>query len=195
MWKLDVVVASIVVGTLAVWTQAPDLPPGPVQAKVRTACLACHDSGIVVQQRLSRAAWAKELDKMIRWGATVAPEDREAFIEYFTSNFGPDKPPADLAQVAAGLVAQFFLAHAENVTLITSDVDGYPLPPTKEVTCSGCKDVLASVASISVRFRRYTGPSSTAAGGGFLLAGSCHRPTCRCTLAATHISCAICRNS
>ena len=48
-----------------------------------------------MQQRLSRAAWTKELDKMIRWGALVAPEDREAFIEYFTSNFGPDKPPED----------------------------------------------------------------------------------------------------
>ena len=94
MWKRDLVLASLLIAALAVWAQAPDLPPGPVQAKARTACLECHDAGIIVQQRLSRAAWTKEVDKMTRWGATVAPEDREAFIEYFASKFGPDKPPA-----------------------------------------------------------------------------------------------------
>jgi hypothetical protein len=88
------VLASFLVATLTAWAQGPDLPPGPVQAKTRTACMECHDAGIIVQQRLSRAAWAKEVDKMSRWGATVAPEDREAFTEYFFSNFGPDKPPA-----------------------------------------------------------------------------------------------------
>jgi len=94
MWKLDVVLASVLVATLALWAQRPDLPRSAVQTKVRTACLECHDAGIIVQQRLSRGAWTKEVDKMIRWGANVAPEDREAFIEYFASNFGPDKPPA-----------------------------------------------------------------------------------------------------
>jgi hypothetical protein len=93
MWKLELVIASLFVAAFAVWAQAPDLPPGPLQAKARTACMECHDSGIIVQQRLSRAAWAKEVDKMSRWGATVAPEDREAFIDYFASNYGPDKPP------------------------------------------------------------------------------------------------------
>lgn len=94
MSKPDLVLKSLLVATLAVWAQAPDLPPAPIQAKARTACLECHDAGIIVQQRLSRAAWTKEVDKMTRWGATVAPEDREAFIEYFASNFGPDKTPA-----------------------------------------------------------------------------------------------------
>lgn len=94
MWKAEVVFASVLVAAFAMWAQAPDLPPGPVQAKARTACLECHDSGIIVQQRLSRADWTKEVNKMVRWGATVAPEDREAFIEYFASNFGPDKPPS-----------------------------------------------------------------------------------------------------
>src|ERR1700674_987006 len=34
--------------------QSPGLPPGPAQAKVRTACLECHDADIIVQQRLSK---------------------------------------------------------------------------------------------------------------------------------------------
>jgi hypothetical protein len=95
MWKRDLLLVSLVVAAAtAAWAQAPELPPGPLQQKARTACNECHDSGIIVQQRLNRAAWTKEVDKMTGWGATVAPEDRAAFIDYFASNFGPDKPPA-----------------------------------------------------------------------------------------------------
>jgi hypothetical protein len=73
--------------------QSPDLPPGPLQAKARTACMECHDAGIIVQQRLDRKTWSKEVDKMIRWGATVQQQDRDAFVDYFATNFGADKPP------------------------------------------------------------------------------------------------------
>ena len=74
------------------WSQSPDLPSGAVQAKVRTACLECHESRIIVQQRLSKGAWTKEVDKMIKWGAEVDPKDRDALIDYFSANFGPDEP-------------------------------------------------------------------------------------------------------
>jgi len=43
--------------------QSPEWPAGPVQAKVRTACTECHDSRIIVQQRLSNRAWSKEVDR------------------------------------------------------------------------------------------------------------------------------------
>src|SRR5260370_1454296 len=45
-----------------------DLPPGAMQAKTHTACTACHDNRIITQQRLSKAAWGKEVDKMVLWG-------------------------------------------------------------------------------------------------------------------------------
>jgi len=73
------------------YAQPPDLPPGPVQAKVTAACIGCHDSGIIEQQRLSKAAWTKEVDKMIKWGAVVDPADRDAFIEYLSANFPADR--------------------------------------------------------------------------------------------------------
>ena len=71
----------------------PALPPGPLQQKARTACLECHDAHIIVQQRLDKKTWTKEVDKMIRWGAVVDPKDRDAFIEYFSANFGTDAAP------------------------------------------------------------------------------------------------------
>ena len=80
--------------------QSPDLPPGPAQAKVRTACLECHDASIIVQQRLSKPAWTKEVDKMIKWGALVEAAERDAVIDYLSTNFPVDKAPADMPRAA-----------------------------------------------------------------------------------------------
>jgi len=70
-----------------------DLPPGPTQAKATTACLECHEARIILQQRLSKAAWIKEVDKMTKWGAVVDSVDRDALIDYLSANFSPDQPP------------------------------------------------------------------------------------------------------
>src|SRR2546430_16439382 len=70
-----------------------DLPAGTVQNKARTACTTCHDAHIIVQQRLSKAAWGKEVDKMIKGGAIVDPSDRDQLVEYFSTNFSPANPP------------------------------------------------------------------------------------------------------
>src|ERR1700733_2270079 len=69
-----------------------DLPAGAMQAKATTACLECHEARIILQQRLSKGAWTKEVDKMVKWGAVVDPNDRAALIDYLSSNFTPDKP-------------------------------------------------------------------------------------------------------
>jgi hypothetical protein len=69
-----------------------DLPVGAMQAKATTACLECHEARIILQQRLNKAAWAKEVDKMTKWGAVVDPGDRDALIDYLSTNFSPDKP-------------------------------------------------------------------------------------------------------
>jgi mono/diheme cytochrome c family protein len=69
-----------------------DLPPGAMQAKATTACLECHEARIILQQRLSKPAWTKEVDKMTKWGAVVDPADRDALIDYLSTNFSPDKP-------------------------------------------------------------------------------------------------------
>jgi hypothetical protein len=70
-----------------------ELPPGPMQAKATAACTECHEARILLQQRLSKGAWTKEVDKMTKWGALVDPADRDALIDYLSTNFSPDKPP------------------------------------------------------------------------------------------------------
>ena len=69
------------------------LPAGAMQQKATTACLECHEARIILQQRLSKATWAKEVDKMTKWGAVVDAADRDALIDYLSDNFSPDKPP------------------------------------------------------------------------------------------------------
>jgi hypothetical protein len=81
--------------------QSPELPPAPVQEKVTNACTECHDSRIIMQQRLSKGAWTKEVDKMIKWGALVQPSDRDAFIDYLSTNFPADKPAEPEQRVAS----------------------------------------------------------------------------------------------
>jgi hypothetical protein len=71
---------------------SPELPAGPMQAKATTSCTECHEARIIVQQRLSKAAWSKEVDKMSKWGALVEPQDHDALIDYLSANFGVDKP-------------------------------------------------------------------------------------------------------
>ena len=92
-------VIAVALGALCLlpllWGQSssnPELPPAPIQAKVTTSCTECHEARIIVQQRLSKAAWTKEVDKMAKWGALIDPQDRDAFIDYLSMNFGTDKP-------------------------------------------------------------------------------------------------------
>src|SRR5207253_3422968 len=89
-------------GSMPGIAQSPDLPGGPMRAKVRTVCTECHDSRIIVQQRLGSKAWGKEVDKMVKWGAVLDPTDRDAFINYLSINFPPDKPAEPVTRTRAG---------------------------------------------------------------------------------------------
>ncbi|MGH9495973.1 MAG: hypothetical protein ACRD3B_13320, partial [Candidatus Sulfotelmatobacter sp.] len=68
------------------------LPAGIMQAKATTACTECHEARIILQQRLSKGAWTKEVDKMVKWGAVVDAGDHDALVDYLSVNFGVDQP-------------------------------------------------------------------------------------------------------
>ena len=60
------------------------------QKEEARSCLPCHSLRLIHSQRLSRAAWNKELDKMTGWGSKI--QDRDALLEYLVANYGDDKP-------------------------------------------------------------------------------------------------------
>jgi DMSO/TMAO reductase YedYZ molybdopterin-dependent catalytic subunit len=65
------------------------LSPEAQPASFRTTCGVCHEDDLIRQQRLTRADWDREIDKMIGWGARLRDEDRARFLDYLSGNFGP----------------------------------------------------------------------------------------------------------
>ena len=94
-------VTTLVALLAATWLEAQELPPGPGREAVVARCLTCHESDLIVQQRLSRAGWVREIDKMVRWGAVVDADDREPMLDYLAAHFTP-KPVASHIVATAG---------------------------------------------------------------------------------------------
>jgi cytochrome c5 len=94
--------ASASSGTASAAVSIHRLPPGPIQEKAEKACLGCHDAGIILQQQLDQRLWTREMDKMIRWGAPVAAEDRAALIAYFSEHFSPQAAETAAASLPEG---------------------------------------------------------------------------------------------
>jgi mono/diheme cytochrome c family protein len=56
------------------------------------SCIQCHSLRLVNSQRLSAAAWEKEMSKMIGWGAVVS--DRQLLLDYLSQEYSDAKPMA-----------------------------------------------------------------------------------------------------
>jgi len=65
-----------------------------MQAKVKAACTSCHNTSRITDQHLNRKQWSDQLDKMEGLGAVIPDADRNAFLNYLTKNFGPQKGAA-----------------------------------------------------------------------------------------------------
>jgi hypothetical protein len=81
------------------------LPPGPAQAKVKAACTTCHNTSRITEQHLTRQQWSDQLEKMEGLGAVIPDADRNAFLNYLTRNFGPEKGTAKPAGKKPGSAA------------------------------------------------------------------------------------------
>ncbi len=83
-------IALILAATLPTpGTQFKQLPNGKGKAEVEAACYACHSADLLAQQRLNEKQWTATVEKMMRWGAVVAPEKKDVVIQYLAKNFGP----------------------------------------------------------------------------------------------------------
>jgi DMSO/TMAO reductase YedYZ molybdopterin-dependent catalytic subunit len=74
--------------TAAGGTEAPPAKEFQAPANFKSACLPCHDEQLIMQQRLTRVQWEREVDKMVRWGAKVNPQDRESIMDYVVRLYG-----------------------------------------------------------------------------------------------------------
>jgi DMSO/TMAO reductase YedYZ molybdopterin-dependent catalytic subunit len=76
------------VGSEARKPERKEAPVPAFPAKVKQACLGCHGEDIIAGQRLTRAQWERDVQKMAGWGAPVRDEDREEIIDFLVRHFG-----------------------------------------------------------------------------------------------------------
>lgn len=75
--------------TVVISASAQELPQGRGRDVVAKRCISCHEADLITQQRLTRAAWARSVDKMMRWGATVEADERDPMLDYLSAHFAP----------------------------------------------------------------------------------------------------------
>ena len=64
----------------------------PAPEQLKAGCQACHEDDVIRQQRLTRAQWDRELNKMSGWtpaNEQMSPADRQTILDYLSANFGP----------------------------------------------------------------------------------------------------------
>jgi cytochrome c5 len=90
----------VVICAAALSAQQP-LPDGAGAAIVKARCVSCHETDLIVSQRLSRAGWTRSIAKMMGWGATVPDAEREPLVDYLAAHFAP-RPMASHPHAAEG---------------------------------------------------------------------------------------------
>ena len=40
-------------------------------------------------QRLGKPGWTREVEKMVRWGATITDAEKELLVDYLVKSYGP----------------------------------------------------------------------------------------------------------
>jgi mono/diheme cytochrome c family protein len=109
---------------------AESLPPAAGANIARAQCLGCHGSELIVQQRLSREGWVREVDKMIGWGARVDDGDKKVLVDYLAAHFAdrPAAPRTDDLASAGARVMETRCATCHGVDLISQQrlsIDGW----------------------------------------------------------------------
>ncbi|MGE3188702.1 MAG: c-type cytochrome [Vicinamibacterales bacterium] len=92
---------ALAIGLAAAPVAAQELPAGEGREVAAARCLVCHEADIISGQRLTTAAWGREVDKMVRWGARVAAAEREPLVAYLAAAF-PVTPAATHGAVDGG---------------------------------------------------------------------------------------------
>jgi hypothetical protein len=72
----------------AVAAEAPGIDAG--KKAEQQSCTPCHSLRLIDSQRLSPAAWKKEINKMVGWGAVVP--DQQVLLDYLSKEYGDTKP-------------------------------------------------------------------------------------------------------
>ena len=85
----------------AITSAQQPLPAGAGLDVLNKRCLSCHEADIISGQKLSLTGWTRSVDKMVRWGASITPEERDVLQPYLAQHFAP-RPVASHPATEAG---------------------------------------------------------------------------------------------
>jgi mono/diheme cytochrome c family protein len=91
------IAATALTATLGAQAGNNAMPEAAGSEVVRARCLSCHEADLIVQQRLGRPAWVRELEKMMRWGAVLTDAERDRAADYLARHYGPARSAAAAA--------------------------------------------------------------------------------------------------
>lgn len=91
---------AVIIAATTVSAQQP-LPAGAGLDVMNRRCLSCHESDVITSQKLSLTGWTRSVDKMVRWGAAITPEERELLQPYLAQHFAP-KPVVSHGSTESG---------------------------------------------------------------------------------------------
>jgi cytochrome c5 len=90
----------VLVAASSVSAQQP-LPAGAGLDVLKRRCVSCHESDIISSQKLTLTGWTRSVDKMVRWGAPITPEEREVLQPFLAQHFAP-RPVASHGATESG---------------------------------------------------------------------------------------------
>ena len=96
-----ITISLIVLCGATVAAQPASLPAGAGLDVLNKRCIVCHESDVISSQKLSLLGWTRSVDKMVRWGAAITPEERDVLQPYLAQHFTP-RPVASHANTEAG---------------------------------------------------------------------------------------------
>ena len=81
--------AAILIVLACTTARAQQLPAGPGLDVLNKRCISCHEADIISSQKLSLTGWTRSVDKMVRWGASITPDERDVLQPYLAQHFAP----------------------------------------------------------------------------------------------------------
>src|SRR5579862_2386121 len=106
MRGIPVLIASAFILTAAALADDVVLPDGKAKTTIENTCAECHGLEQVVNTPMSAEKWRATVEKMVRKGATLSPEEIDSVVEYLSLYFADDKVNVNTAtadQLRTGL--------------------------------------------------------------------------------------------
>jgi cytochrome c2 len=86
MWRSALAATALMIGPGPVAAQTVPIPQTSGYELI-LRCVMCHSVEIAVQQRFGPQGWSDTLDRMIKYGAPIPPEDKRQLVAYLLRHF------------------------------------------------------------------------------------------------------------